>query len=113
MGRAIIVGATSGIGRGLAKLLVDDGFYVGITGRRSDLLTEIKNENPNKYMIKSFDITDTDKIPNHLEDLVRDLGGLDILILCSGTGEINKKLDFVIEKRTINTSVALFLLIVL
>lgn len=35
--KVIVVGATSGIGHGLAKLLVNKGFVVGITGRRSHL----------------------------------------------------------------------------
>lgn len=105
MNKAIIIGATSGIGRELAKLLVDKGFIVGITGRRSDLLMEIKIENSNKYFIKSFDIIDTDSISNKLNELVNDLGGLDLLVICSGTGEENGKLDFFIEKRTIDTNV--------
>jgi short-subunit dehydrogenase len=53
--KVIIVGATSGIGRGLAKLLADKGFCVGITGRRSDLLEELKRENSEKFFVKSFE----------------------------------------------------------
>jgi short-subunit dehydrogenase len=34
MKKAIIVGATSGIGNELAKILVENGYLVGITGRR-------------------------------------------------------------------------------
>lgn len=105
MRKAIIVGATSGIGKGLAKLLIDRGFYVGITGRRSDLLIELKNDNSDKVFIKSFDIIDTDSISNQLNELVNDLGGLDLLIICSGTGDENINLDFSIEKRTIDTNV--------
>jgi len=36
--KAIIIGATSGMGKELAKLLADNGFTVGITGRRTELL---------------------------------------------------------------------------
>ena len=39
MKKAIIIGATSGIGKGLSKLLVAEGFKVGITGRRTELLS--------------------------------------------------------------------------
>lgn len=93
MKNAIIVGATSGIGRGLAKLLADDGFNVGITGGRSDLLAEIKNENTDRYFIKSFDIIDTGSISNQLDELANELGGLDLVVICSGTGDINASLD--------------------
>jgi short-subunit dehydrogenase len=105
MKKAIIVGATSGIGKGLAKLLVNNGFNVGITGRRGDLLAELKNENSDKFFVKSFDVMDTTLTSNKLNELVNDLGGLDLLVICSGTGDENINLDFSIEKRTIDTNV--------
>jgi short-subunit dehydrogenase len=108
MKKAIIIGATSGIGRGLAKLLADDNYKVGITGRRTELLNELKNKNPNSYFIKSFDVTDTKIAVEKLEELTTELGGLDLLIISSGTGDINEKLDFEIEKRTIDTNVTGF-----
>jgi short-subunit dehydrogenase len=105
MKNAIVIGATSGIGRGLAKALVASHYKVGITGRRTELLDELKNENPDSYYIKSFDITDTKIAVERLEELTTELGGLDLLILSSGTGDLNKNLDFEIEKRTIDTNV--------
>ena len=105
MKNAIIVGATSGIGKGLAKLLVDDGFKVGITGRRTELLESLKSENPGSYFIKTFDVKDTKVAEKKLEELTTELGGLDLLILSSGTGDINDKLDFEIEINTIETNV--------
>jgi short-subunit dehydrogenase len=108
MKKAIIVGATSGIGKGLAKLLTDNDYQVGITGRRTNLLTELKNENPDRYVIKAFDITDTNNISQQLEELVNELGGLDLLIISSGTGNLNDNLDFEIEKQTIDTNVSGF-----
>jgi short-subunit dehydrogenase len=40
MKKAIVIGATSGLGKELAKILVDNDYKVGITGRRPELLTE-------------------------------------------------------------------------
>lgn len=105
MKKAIIIGATSGIGKGLAKLLVENGYLVGITGRRTELLSEIKKENTNSYLIKAFDITEIENIEQSLTDLTTELGGLDLLIISSGIGDINQNLDFKIEKRTIETNV--------
>ncbi|MGF1669453.1 MAG: SDR family NAD(P)-dependent oxidoreductase [Balneolaceae bacterium] len=105
MKKAIVIGATSGIGKGIAKLLADNNYKVGITGRRADLLNELKNENSNSYLIKSFDVTDTKDAVEKLDELTTELGGLDLLILSSGTGDLNEKLDFDIEKRTIDTNV--------
>ena len=108
MKKAIIVGATSGIGRALAKLLVENDYKAGITGRRANLLAEIQNEKPDSYIIESFDISDTGNISEHLTALTQKLGGLDLLVISSGTGNLNDKLDFDIEKRTIDTNVSGF-----
>jgi short-subunit dehydrogenase len=106
--KAIIIGATSGIGKELAKILIQNNYYVGITGRRSSLLADLKNENPDKYFVSTFDISDVANIPKHLEALVENLGGLDLLIISSGTGDINDALNFEIEHTTINTNVSGF-----
>jgi len=104
MKRAIIIGATSGIGKGLAKLLTENNYKIGLTGRRFELLNELKIENPNFY-IKPFDNNDTNVVGQKLDELVTELGGLDLLIISSGIGDINESLDFEIEKRTIDTNV--------
>jgi len=108
MTKAIIIGATSGIGKELARLLVNNNYTVGITGRRIKLLQNLKKESPNKYSIKSFDIKDTKNISKHLGELVKELGGLDLLIISAGTGDINDNLNFNVEKRTIDTNVSGF-----
>jgi short-subunit dehydrogenase len=105
MKKVIIVGATSGIGRSLAKLMADDGSVVGITGRRTYLLEQIKSEKPDSYFIETFDIANTEIVAEHLQQLVAQIGGLDILVISSGTGCLNESLDFEIEKQTIATNV--------
>jgi len=105
MKKAIIIGATSGIGKELAKLFAENNYKVGITGRRTELLNDLKSENPDAYFIKTLDVTNTAVTAKKLEELATELGGLDILIICSGTGDINEKLEFEIEKRTIETNV--------
>ena len=108
MKKAIIIGATSGIGKALAKTLINDNYKVGITGRRTELLNELKAENTEKYYIQTLDVADTEKAIEAIEKLVEELGGLDLLIISSGTGDINKTLDFQIEKRTIDVNVTGF-----
>ena len=58
MKNALIIGATSGIGKELSKLLVADNYKVVITGRREKLLKDLQNSNPEKFMIKVQDATD-------------------------------------------------------
>ena len=108
MKKAIIVGATSGIGRSLAKKLVENGYLVGITGRRANLLEELKAENPENFISSTFDICESLAIPEHLNKLTTELGGLDLIIISSGTGDINNQLDFNTEKRTIDTNISGF-----
>ena len=108
MKKAIIVGATSGIGNCLATLLANNDFRVGITGRRTELLDQLKDKEPECFVSRTFDITQTSSIAGHLEELTRELGGLDILVISSGTGDLNDGLDFNIEKNTIDTNVSGF-----
>lgn len=59
-------------------------------------------------MKKAIDVTDTTLSILELKELVAELGGLDLLIISSGTGESNDNLDFEPEKRTIDTNVTGF-----
>ena len=102
--KIIIVGATSGIGRKMAELYATNGNIVGITGRRSELLNEVKDQFPGKIETECFDVTDNYNI-THLESLVAKLGGLDILIYSSGIGEPSKELNWQLDKTTVDTNV--------
>lgn len=108
MKKAIVIGASSGIGKGVAQMLAGNQYMVGITGRRTAMLDDLKNGHPDAFIIRSFDITDSEHVPEHLEALARELGGLDLLVLSSGTGDLNESLDYAIEQQTIDTNVAGF-----
>ena len=108
MKKVIIVGATSGIGRELARVFVAKGYQVGVAGRRSELLAEIKEENPKQYFTKQIDVSDTEALPLLLNSLAHDLGGMDILINCAGVGKKNEELDFAIDKMIVETNVVGF-----
>ena len=105
MKTAIVIGASSGIGQGLAKLIVENGYLVGITGRRTELLEQLKYTAPDCYFTKTFDVSNTDLAVEKLEELTSELGGLDLLIISSGTGDLNQELDFDIDKPTIGTNI--------
>jgi len=105
MEKAIVVGATSGIGRAVALLLANKGYKVGVTGRRSELLNELKTQNTENFFVKAFDITVTESVSGNLEQLVAELGGLDLLVLCSGIAGENDTLGFSREKEIIQTNV--------
>ncbi|MDR1847663.1 MAG: SDR family NAD(P)-dependent oxidoreductase [Bacteroidales bacterium] len=102
---AIVIGSTSGIGKEVARLLVHDGYKVGITGRREALLMDLKAEKPNSYTVKAFDITDLALTIQKMEEFVSEMQHIDLIFLCSGIGKVNQKLDFEVEKQTIMTNV--------
>lgn len=105
--KIIIIGATSGIGNELAKIYAKTNCLVGITGRRIKKLEELKSTNPSKFHIKTFDCTNDDN-SEKLKELADELGGLDLLILSSGTGELNPNLDYNLEQATIDLNVSAF-----
>ncbi len=107
MKKAIIIGATSGIGRTLAQILTDNDYKVGITGRRLEKLETLKKSNPEKYIINAYDCT-KESNADKLTALTNELGELDLLILSSGTGDLNESLDFEIENNTNQLNVVAF-----
>lgn len=104
MKKVIIIGATSGIGRELAKLYAKNNWLVGITGRRKELLDSLQEEFPNNIIRECFDVTRDNNI-EYLQFLLQQLGGLDLLIYNSGFGEISETLDLAIDLETTKTNV--------
>jgi short-subunit dehydrogenase len=107
MKKAIIIGATSGIGKELALILAENGYRVGLTGRRALLLQELKTRNPVAFETMEMDITEPGP-EQKLQALQSTLGGLDLLVISSGIGEPNPELDFSLEQKTISTNVTGF-----
>ena len=105
---AIVVGATSGIGRALAELLVADGYLVGITGRRQELLEEIRQLQGDAVCWRTMDICAPQGARETFTSLVEELGGVDLVIISSGVGVINPELLWEPEARTIATNVTGF-----
>lgn len=107
MKKVLVVGASSGMGRELALKFAENGFLVGITGRRKSLLKEIQSLHPNVICLRSFDCR---KMNNSFEmgQLKDEMKGFDLLVLCAGHGEINKSLDFELEKDTNTLNVQAF-----
>lgn len=105
MKKIIIIGATSGIGRGLAEVYSQEDYLIGITGRRENLLEEVCARDKDKLFYQVCDITDTQATISSLETLTRKMGGMDILIICAGTGELNPELSYQLEEPTLLTNV--------
>ena len=98
MKQAVVIGATSGIGRSLALKLVAAGWRVGVVGRREALLRELKERYPTAFSYAAVDIAQPAACLNALSDLVERMGGMHLCVVCAGTGELNPSLDFTLEE---------------
>ena len=60
MKRAVVIGASSGIGREAARLLLADGWHVGVAARRIELLSGLEDEFPGRVVVSRIDVTADD-----------------------------------------------------
>lgn len=101
--KAIVMGATSGIGMEVAKLLAQRGWSVGIAGRREELLQSIEADTEGITCHKQIDIT-KDNAPQLLQELIDTLGGMDLYLHSSGIGWQNNGLEATKELLTVETN---------
>jgi len=105
MKKVIIVGATSGIGKELAKLYSLNKYEVGIVGRRTELLEALASELQTKSYKLTLDVTKTESTIHSIKKLIQDMHGIDLIIIGAGTGHLNDDLDWNKEKETIDTNI--------
>ncbi|MFA6320935.1 MAG: SDR family NAD(P)-dependent oxidoreductase [Candidatus Omnitrophota bacterium] len=105
----IIIGASSGIGKELAKVFSGKGYVVGITARRLEMLSEVKKELPSISFMKRMDVAIPEEAMGILEGLINEMGGIDIIVISAGIGFINSDLTWEKEKSTIDVNVAGFM----
>ena len=85
MKKAIIIGATSGIGQEVAKCLLLDGWQIGVAGRRQSALENLQRAAPDQIQIQALDVTQEDA-GEKLNMLIDKVGGMDLFLLSSGIG---------------------------
>lgn len=88
--RAIVMGGTSGIGREVAMLLARRGWRVGVAGRRTALLEEMRHEGCVSD-VATIDVTEEDAA-ERLQAFINEIGGMDLYLHCSGVGWQNPEL---------------------
>lgn len=94
--KAVVVGASSGIGLEVARLLRERGWTVGVAARRVDRLQEFG-------IFEQIDVTATDA-GERLLRLIECLGGIDLYFHASGIGHQNRSLKENIELSTVETN---------
>jgi decaprenylphospho-beta-D-erythro-pentofuranosid-2-ulose 2-reductase len=108
--RAIIVGASSGIGAALARQLADEGYTLALLARRADLLAVVcEGINSTAGEIRAVpyihDVTDYAAVPDLLQKIIADIGGLDLFIYNSGISFPSGMKHYEFEKDRLVTEV--------
>ena len=96
--RAIVVGASSGIGLEVARLLMAQGWKVGVAARRIEQMKDL-----GAAAVERIDVT-TDDATEGLQRLISKLGGMDLYFHASGIGKQNRELTADIELATLQTN---------
>lgn len=89
--KVLITGGSSGLGKAMAKMLIEEGAKVAVTGRDKEKLEEVANDLGAKAI--HADVTNESDVKNCFDIMQNDLGGLDILINNAGIGSDLKPID--------------------
>ena len=95
---AVITGATSGMGLATAKLFVEEGAYVFVTGRSQEKLDKaVKDIGKNVTGVQgnAGNLSDLDRL---FEIVKKEKGRIDIIFASAGVGELNNPLGSITEK---------------
>lgn len=102
--RAIIIGATSGIGREVARSLANRGVALGIAGRRAERLEELVAEFGSERIFTAVMDVREESATEALDSLIRKVGAPDLLLYASGIGKQNPELNEEVECQTVLTN---------
>jgi short-subunit dehydrogenase len=105
MKSAVIIGASSGIGRALATVLSLDGYRVGLVARRTDLLAQLQAELAGPSLIRTVDVAQPELAMPLVRELIDELGDVELFIVSAGTGFENAALAWEPERDTIEVNV--------
>ena len=95
---AVITGATSGMALATAKLFVEEGAYVFVTGRSQEKLDKaVKDIGKNVTGVQgnAGNLSDLDRL---FEIVKKEKGRIDIIFASAGVGELNNPLGSITEK---------------
>lgn len=82
--RALVTGASSGLGEHIAGVLAQRGAIVAAAARREDRLAELVAHHPGAITAIPMDVTDPQSVMTGVANAQAALGGLDLLVNCSG-----------------------------
>lgn len=102
--KVIIIGASSGMGRELAKIMAAHNYIVGVAAPQEELLATLQQEIPTQTYRSVIDVTQNNA-RDKLSQFINEMNGADVIVICAGIGDPNPTLDFTIDKQTIDVDV--------
>lgn len=96
--KAIVIGASSGIGEAFAYQLAEGGADVAIVARRQEELERVAARAPGRMRPYVHDVTRFDQVPELFERIVGELGGLDTLVYAAGVMPSIEEGEYSFEK---------------
>lgn len=103
--KAIIVGATSGIGKQLAIEMHQRGYTVGLTGRRTERLSKVETKLKNRVHTHFMDVAQPDDAREQLQLLVNEMNGMDIIVLNAGVSNYQGDMSWEKERQVVEVNV--------
>ncbi|NTW52888.1 MAG: SDR family NAD(P)-dependent oxidoreductase [Chlorobiaceae bacterium] len=103
--KAIIVGATSGIALCLARLYIQNGWSLGLTGRNTERCKWLEGQFPSSTVTIEMELADADIARGQFDKLAGRMEGVDLVVIAAGTGHIDPELPWEKELETIATNV--------
>jgi len=82
--KAVVTGASSGIGEATVEALADEGAAVSVGARRRDRLEALAERADGRVHVHEVDITDEAAARSFVEESAAELGGVDILVNNAG-----------------------------
>ncbi|GAB3289578.1 SDR family oxidoreductase [Parasphingorhabdus pacifica] len=103
---AVVTGAGSGVGRHIARALLEDGYRVALAGRRAETLRETAAESDSALTVPT-DVAEAESVAALFEQAVGAWGRVDLLVNNAGTfgptGETDE-VDLREWQRTVDTN---------
>jgi NAD(P)-dependent dehydrogenase (short-subunit alcohol dehydrogenase family) len=91
--RAVVVGASSGLGRCISSGLARRGATVALMARRYDQLIDAAKEAGNGAVAITCDVTDAASCRAAIQEAAGELGGIDGLVYAAGIGPLVRLVD--------------------